>query len=259
VPDFLPLLRHLHLRFARSRVLCRNHAHNLVSELPEESTLEQFSCIITNYVPDGTPFDGDLTLTDSVGDKEILDIDMLRALAARSLAILLQKHGTLVILEHHIVIDLIPLAIHEVAGPAHGWHVIIHANNLGVSRGPSVEFLFGATHDGKSAAQREASSRVSSHVGVDRKCRMNPPLQNTTSVGTQDQRQRARASDVLHEVDQLSRIILVGCPHSRRQECNGGAGVRSCSFGSIQHFSYQVVELHSFLSWQFLRSLIHLE
>jgi len=113
VTRLLPLLRHLHLHFARSQVLCRTHAHDLVSELAEQRTLERFSCIITKHVPGGTPFDSDLTLTDSVGDKEIPDIDMLRVLAARSLSILLQKHGTLVILKHHIAIDLIPLTIHD--------------------------------------------------------------------------------------------------------------------------------------------------
>ena len=37
-----------------------------------------------------------------------------------------------------------------------------------------------------------------SHVGMDCKCCIHPPLQNASSIGTKDQWQRVRASEIFH-------------------------------------------------------------
>jgi hypothetical protein len=51
---------------------------------------------------------------------------------------------------------------------------------------------------------------MSLHVGMDCKCCIHPPLQNAGSVGTKDQGQRARASEIFHQVNQFVQSSLLG-------------------------------------------------
>lgn len=48
--------RRLDLDLAGSRVASRNHAHNLVSEFSEQSTLEGFGHVVPDHVPRRAPF-----------------------------------------------------------------------------------------------------------------------------------------------------------------------------------------------------------
>ncbi len=95
--------------FSWSWILCRNHSHDLVSELPEQSTLQGFGHEVSDHVSGWTPDQWYVALVDSIGNKEVPNIDMLRMLAARSLSILFQKNCALVVLEQNIVLNLVSL------------------------------------------------------------------------------------------------------------------------------------------------------
>jgi hypothetical protein len=55
---------------------------------------------------------------------------VLCALAARSLTSLLQKNGTLVILEQNVVLDTVALHLHVVTSPTDLRHEVVSAHNL---------------------------------------------------------------------------------------------------------------------------------
>jgi len=88
-----------------SWVLCRDDAHDLVLKLDEESTLVRFRHKISNHVARGTPLHRQFVLVDPIGDKIVSNVDVLRALAARSLAVLLQKNSTQVVLTDNVLAD----------------------------------------------------------------------------------------------------------------------------------------------------------
>jgi hypothetical protein len=146
------------------------------------------------------------------------------------------------------------LLIHEVTSPADSRHEVVSAHNLGLYRASSIELLLGGSYYGKSSYQGQSSSRVSTHVRMYGKRCVPPPLQNATSISTQDQRHRASASDVYHQMDRFVPIVLVRCSHSHSYECDCGAGVRPGPLGRLQCICYQVVKLHSLLT-----ALIHFE
>jgi hypothetical protein len=123
----------------------------------------------------------------------------------------------------------------------------------------SVELLFCGTHDWKSTSQRQSSSRVTSHIWVYIERCVHPPLENATSVSTQDQWYRMSAPDVSHQMNQFGPIFLVRFTHSHCQECDCITGVRPCSLGGIQSLCHQVVEFHGLGLCEFLAVLVYLE
>jgi hypothetical protein len=143
--------------------------------------------------------------------------------------------------------------------PAYFWHEVISAHNLGLLRASSIELLLGGTYYGKSSSQGQSSSQVSTHVRMHRKRCVYPPLQNATSISAQDQRHRASASDLSHQMDQLVRVVLVGRSHSCSQECDCGTGVRPGTLNRVQCLCYQVVKLHILVLLELLTVLIHFE
>jgi hypothetical protein len=164
-------------------------------------------------------------------------------------------------LEQSVVLDTVSLRLHEIMSPAYGRHEVIRVYNLSLCRASSIELLLGGTYYGKTSSQGQSSSRVSTHVRMYRKRCVYSPLQNTTSISTQDQRHHASASDVSHQMDQLVPVILVRCSHSCSQECDCdcGAGVRPDSLGRVQCLCYQVVKLHSLVLLELFTVLIHFE
>jgi hypothetical protein len=72
--------------------------------------------------------DTQLTILDSIANKEVPNVDMMGAMAAGCPTILFQQHGTHVVLIHNVVIHSVPLSFHEVAHPNDQWHSIIDAD-----------------------------------------------------------------------------------------------------------------------------------
>jgi hypothetical protein len=93
------------------------------------------------HVPRRTPDYGHFFLVNSIGDEEIQNVDVCRALAASSFSVLLEENGTLVVLKQNIVSDFVTLCLHEIPSPADRWHEVISTNDLGLRRAPSIEFL----------------------------------------------------------------------------------------------------------------------
>ena len=94
-----------------------DYSHNLVSESSEQSTFKRLGSEISDHIPCGAPIHRQLTLLDAVGNKEKANVNMLRALAARSLAILFEKYGTVVVLVKEILLDLIALSFNKIPCP----------------------------------------------------------------------------------------------------------------------------------------------
>jgi hypothetical protein len=89
-----------------------------------------------------------------VRNKEVLNIDVLRTLAAQSFSILFQKNCALVVLDQNIVLNLVSLGFHEVSSPTDHWHEVVGTNDFLFRRASGIELLLGQTHDGKSSSQR---------------------------------------------------------------------------------------------------------
>jgi hypothetical protein len=68
--------------FSWSWILCRNHSHDLVSELSEQSTLQGFGHEVSDHVSSRTPDQQYVALVNAIGNKEIPNINALRMLAA---------------------------------------------------------------------------------------------------------------------------------------------------------------------------------
>jgi hypothetical protein len=81
-----------------------------------------------------------------------MDANVLRALAARSFPILLQKNLALAVLEQNIVFDSISLRLHKIPSPTNDRHEVARAYDLGLRIALSVELLFRGTHDWKSTS-----------------------------------------------------------------------------------------------------------
>lgn len=67
---------------------------------------------------------------------------MLRAFAARSPAILLQKYGTLIVLEDDVLTNRIALRLQEIARPEDGRHKVINAHQLQLGGASGIQLLF---------------------------------------------------------------------------------------------------------------------
>ena len=76
------------LNLSWAGVLGLDHSHDLVSELLEQSALGWLCHIVSDHVPRGAPFHSQLLLVNAIRYEIVTNIDVLRALAARSFAIL---------------------------------------------------------------------------------------------------------------------------------------------------------------------------
>ncbi len=88
--------------FSRSRFLCLDDTHNLIPKLTKQRPLSGLGHKIGDHVLRGAPLHGHLVLLDTVSDKEETNVDVFSSLGAGSLAILLQKNGTLIVLVDNI-------------------------------------------------------------------------------------------------------------------------------------------------------------
>ena len=64
-----------------------DYAHDLVSELSEQSSLERFRHKIGDHVAGWAPLDCEFLLLDAIRYKVVADVDVLRAFTARGFAV----------------------------------------------------------------------------------------------------------------------------------------------------------------------------
>ncbi len=106
------------LVFTGTRALRWDYSHYLILELSEKSALGGLSHKIGYHITGWAPLHSHLLLVYPVCYKKVADIDMLCALAARSLAVLLKKDGTLVVLIDNVFGNLVALTFQEIFRPA---------------------------------------------------------------------------------------------------------------------------------------------
>ena len=143
-------------------------------------------------------------LCDPIGDKEIPNVYVFSALAARSLSILFQQNRAP---ETKCCLKLCILDPLKKSGPTDFRNEVISAYQSSLCIAAGVVFLFCGTHNGKSASRIQSSTGTYLHIRMDGKLCVHPPLQNTASVGTKNQRQREHAYDVSPHVYHLSSIV----------------------------------------------------
>jgi hypothetical protein len=123
---FLCLNLGSNLVFTGTRDLHWDYSHYLISELSEKSALGGLSHKISYHIAGWAPLHSHLLLVYPVCYEKVADMDMLRALAARSLAVLLKKDGTLVVLIDNKNINKVALSFQEISRPAYSWHAIVN-------------------------------------------------------------------------------------------------------------------------------------
>jgi hypothetical protein len=128
---------------AWSRILSWNHSHDLVAKLLEQSTLEWLRRLVTNHVPRGTPDYRHFVFTNTIGNKKIPNVNVLRALTARSFSVGLQENRTLVVLEKDVILDIVTLGLHKISGPADCRHEVVSSHNFCFCGAAGVELLLG--------------------------------------------------------------------------------------------------------------------
>ena len=136
----------------------------------------------SEHVLGWTPFHGQFVLLDPVGHEEIVNADVLRSLGTGSLAILLQQDGPLVVLENYALLHTIALRLQKIPRPQNCRHQIINSNNFRLRGTSSVQLLFGRTGEGATTSHGQTTTSVASHVGVDSKGALDPPLQDPHAV-----------------------------------------------------------------------------
>jgi hypothetical protein len=117
------------------------NVHDLVSELFKLGALERFCEEVGGHVPSRTIFDRHLLGRNSVSHEKIANVNMAGLLAARTLAILFEKDGTLIVLVDDILCRIIALCGKEISSPQHLRHDVVHANQFGLGGTAGIDFL----------------------------------------------------------------------------------------------------------------------
>jgi hypothetical protein len=138
----------------RGRALSRDYSHDLVSEFLEECALGGLRHEVGDHIAGRAPLNSELVLLDPVCYKEITDVDVFGALAARGFPILLQQHSAAVVLIDNILADFSSLGLDKVSSPADGWHAVIYTNELCFRGASSVDLVFGGGDDGEPSSYR---------------------------------------------------------------------------------------------------------
>ena len=108
--------------------------HDLVAESLELDPLEWLGEVVSKHLFRGAICDRDFVVSNPVSHEKISDVDVSGPLAARSLAVLFQKNGALVILVHDGVAYCIPLCLQKIAGPYDLRHDIACRHELCLGR-----------------------------------------------------------------------------------------------------------------------------
>lgn len=115
----------------------------LVAEFHKLTALWRLGETVGQHVLGWTAFNACFLRFHSTGNEEAPDVDMPGSFTTGSLSILLQQHGTLIVLVHCCVIHLASLFFEEASCPQHHGHCVAHPNRLGLRGAARVEFQSG--------------------------------------------------------------------------------------------------------------------
>ena len=97
-------------------------------KLKECTALQWFGQEVGSHCFCGAILDGQITIGNAIGGKEIAHVDVMGALGTQQFTIFLKKHDDLVVLVEHHCIKLEILSLKEVVGPQQDGHKIIGSN-----------------------------------------------------------------------------------------------------------------------------------
>ena len=85
--------------------------HNLLMEAIELGSSQRFCHVISNHLICWTTFDVNVAFLHLIGDIEVSDVQMTRALASTLASVGLEQHSTFVILIEDILFDWMSLCL----------------------------------------------------------------------------------------------------------------------------------------------------
>ena len=132
---------------------------------------------------------------------------MFSALDDISLSVLLQKNRDPVIPKQNVSQDYVSLSLPKIPGSTDLRHEVISNHQFILCRAMGVEFLLVEPTMVNPRPKENPPPECPQIFKMDSKRCVHPPLKNTASVGNENHRQRARASDVSHHVDHLIPIV----------------------------------------------------
>ena len=92
--------------------------------------MKRFGHVVCNHIPSWAPDYGHFALCDTISNKEVPYIYMLRALAAQSFPIIFQNNRGLVVLVKIIFLDILTLRLKEILCPSYCWHEVVDSYYL---------------------------------------------------------------------------------------------------------------------------------
>jgi hypothetical protein len=94
----------------------RDQTHDLIPELVEKFTLERFSEVVRDHFFGRAVLDRNLFAGDTIGNKEVPDVNVPGTFTTGCFTIFRQLDGALVVLVKDCT-DTVALCLHEVLGP----------------------------------------------------------------------------------------------------------------------------------------------
>ena len=122
-------------------IVIRDHAHDMISGLTEQSSLGWFGHEVPDHISGWTPYQCHVALCDSIGDKEKPNVYLFSALTARSLSIFLQNNRAPGVLKQNVVQYSVSLSLQKIPGPKYCRHGVIIAYQFSLCRAAGVEFF----------------------------------------------------------------------------------------------------------------------
>ena len=91
--------------------------HDSLSTFTHSRPLLRFREIVTQHIISRTIFDGQLVSSNVIGNKEVSDFDVSSILRARLFPVSGKSHGTLFVLIHYVINDIVSLAFDKMPDP----------------------------------------------------------------------------------------------------------------------------------------------
>ena len=85
--------------------------HYLLTEVVKLGSMQGFCHVISNHLICQTTLDVNVAFGLLIGDVEVSDVQMIRALSSTLASVGLEQHGTFVVLIKDILLDCIPLCL----------------------------------------------------------------------------------------------------------------------------------------------------
>jgi hypothetical protein len=103
---------------------------NYSAQSPKKRSLQRLGKKIGHHLSGWTIIDPHLTISNSIGDKEVSNVDVPSSPSARSPTVLFQQHRTLIVLKDDIVMNFKTLPHQKISHPYDQGHAVIDSHQL---------------------------------------------------------------------------------------------------------------------------------